>query len=164
MNTSSSSAEADPTALPAHDYHLVVGPALKVTAALAARRGDPTLYNDMASMMALLALVRALRDSHLASGRADASAEAMAQAPLGACAMVLQDAELDENQKRDCLWALDAAEDQLRAKGVLNLDEPRALEAYTSLAEGARETGEQILAKMAEGLVDAIDAWERESG
>lgn len=152
---------ADATALPAHDYHLVVGPALKVMANLAASRGDPVLYNDMASMLVLMQMVRALGEHHQAGGGAQAEESAFQQAPLGACAMVLNDADLAEAQKQDCLWALEAAQKHLQAEGVLGDDQDQFQGAYTRLAQGQRGDAERLLEETAKRLVSAIDEWER---
>lgn len=152
----------DAAPLPPRDYHLVVGPALKTMADMAAARGDPQLYNDMAAMLVLAQLVRGLGHQHGASGTAQADSVALEKASLGACAVVLQEADLAEDQKQDCLWALQAAEQQLQAEGVLPSDSGPALQqAYASLAAGERDAGEKQLTRVARPLVSAIDEWER---
>lgn len=54
------------------DYQTLVAPVLEVCANLAASRGDPTLYNDLPSMVALVQLTKGLASLHYT-----------ARAPLG---------------------------------------------------------------------------------
>ena len=46
------------------EYQQVVAPALKAAADLAAARGDPYLFNDLPSMLALMILVKGLADRY----------------------------------------------------------------------------------------------------
>ncbi len=152
-----------PGALPADQYHQIVSPVLQVCAELAAVRGDPDLYNDMASMLALRALIRQFGAFYLQQ-YPDTEAtvrEAIAAAPESACLMVLQRGELDDNQARECLWALDAASKQLDDTGVLGVARDSTRSAWQQLAGNRKRALEKL--KLAAGtLVTAIDQWERE--
>ena len=66
--------------LPAEPYHQIVSPALQVCAELAAVRGDPDLYNDMASMLALRTLIQRFGDLYLQS-HPDTEPEVRPKAP-----------------------------------------------------------------------------------
>ena len=75
--------------------------------------------------------------------------------------MVLQRGELDANQTRECLWALEAASKQLTEAGVLGEDRNGAHAAWQQLA-GNRKRALDRLKLTAGALVTAIDQWERE--
>lgn len=145
------------------EYHHVVGPALKIAAEVAATRGDPMLLNDMASMLALLHITSVLGKCELSapSGAPDASArEVIANAPRGACVMVLREGQLEREAINDCLQALEQAHAMLEADGVFNdYDEPIS-RAWHHLNDGQNHTAEHVLKRTATNLVAAIDRWE----
>ena len=149
--------------LPADQYHQIVSPVLQVTAELAAVRGDPDLYNDMASMLALRTLVQRFGGWYLGQ-YPDAGhdlRQAIAAAPEGACLMVLQRGELDSKQTRECLWALDAAARQLESAGVIGCESEAAHDAWRQLG-GNRKRALDKLKLAAATLVTAIDQLERQ--
>lgn len=149
--------------LPPAEYHLIVAPVLQVTADIAAARGDPDLFNDMPSMLALMALVRALADCYRrdAPEKAEAVRDALKAAPMGACLMALHRSELDESQINDCTWALEKATTQLVEAGVLGRERPLAEEAYRLLTGNDRAGAIERLKGAATGIVMEIDRWER---
>lgn len=152
--------------LPADEYHLIVSPVLQATAEIAAARGDPDLYNDMASMLALMALVQALGDCYLQQ-RSDETAavrEAVEAAPTGACLMVLNRSELDSDQIGDCVGALQAATRQLVAAQVLGREQKLAREAWQCLLDNDRAGAVTRLKRATVGIVTDIDQWERARG
>ncbi len=126
---------ADAPSLADNEYHLIVAPVLQVAAELAAVRGDPELFNDMPSMLALKTLVKRLGQLYLAQHPdTDASLrEAIESAPEGACAMALKRAELDEVQSTECMWSLNEAARQLEAAGVIGPEEELARDAWRQL-------------------------------
>lgn len=145
------------------EYHRIVAPALKVTADVAASRGDPMLLNDMASMLALLRIASLLGEHELADpARApDASARPVIEnAPQGACVMVLQEGELEREAITDCLQALERAYVMLEADGVFGGDYEPVLSAWQYLRDGRNDAAERVLKRIASNLVDAIDRWE----
>ncbi len=164
MNEANDSGADEIPSLPAAQYHLIVSPVLQVTAELAAVRGDPDLYNDMASMLALMALVRALADCCLEAHPDESPAvrEAIEAAPAGACVMVLNRGELIQEQISDCIWALETATRQLVEARVLGRERKLAREAWRLLGDGDREGAIQRLKLAATGIVNAVDQWERE--
>lgn len=141
------------------DYHRLVAPALKVCADLAAKRGDPVLYNDMPSMLALMALVAGLAECYRSEGGA-APAETLARTPLAACWMVLQESSLAEVQVDDCLHALELAYGQLERSAVLGPERELVARAWRDLEAGDSERGSGILQLAASQVAEAIDRWE----
>jgi hypothetical protein len=152
--------------LPADEYHLIVSPVLQATAEIAAARGDPDLYNDMASMLALMALVQALGNCYLQQRADDTAAvrEAVEAAPTGACLMVLNRSELDADQIGDCIGALQAATRQLIEAHVLGHEQKLAHEAWQCLLDNDRAGAVTRLNRATVGIVTAIDQWERARG
>lgn len=152
--------------LPATEYHLIVSPVLKATAEIAAARGDADMYNDMATMLALMALVRTLADCYLQQQPAATTAarEAVEAAPTGACLMVLGRSELNDEQIGDCIAALQAATRQLVEAGVLGREQKLAREAWQCLLDDDRADAVMQLKRAAAGIVTDIDQWERARG
>lgn len=153
----------DSLPLPSEHYELIVAPVLQVAAKSAATRGDPELYNDMASMLALMALVRALGNCWLQHHPEATSTlqDTIHAAPAGACVMVLKRGELSPAQVSDCIWALKTASQQLVAAKVLGSEQHTAIQAWQPLTNGDRKTAVTILMRATKQLVAAIDAWER---
>lgn len=153
----------DDPALTPEQYQLIVAPALQVMAELAVVRGDFELYNDMACMLGLRALIARLADCYLdeagtlsATGRA-----ALAGARDAASTLVLQRSPLDAKQLSDCIWALNEAERQLEAAQVFGAEREAVDTAWREFADGTRERAIGQL-KLAGGtVVTAIDNWER---
>lgn len=159
-----SSTDNNTTTLAADQYHRIVSPALQVTAELAAVRGDPELYNDMASMLALRAIVTTLGEFYLEdnANAPETTRAAIKAAPEAACTMVLERAELDNKQFSECLWALDAAEKQLAAAQVFGKEREPARAAWRELESGNRDNAVARLKFAAGALVGDIDNWERQ--
>lgn len=160
--TDSNEPDSRANALGPRDYHLLVGPVLEVCAGQAASREDPYLYNDMASMLALRSLVRALCERHALENHGEGNAEQYQQAPLGACAMVLEEAELTEEQMQDCLWALETADRQLTRENAYTIPGSHIDKAYHALIHQDRETARQLLDEAATLVIQCIDGWEQQ--
>ncbi|HYW04726.1 MAG TPA: hypothetical protein VFA86_12375 [Gammaproteobacteria bacterium] len=157
--------EQDIHSLDPQTYHQVVAPALQVAADTAASRGDPDLYNDMASMLALVAMVHRLSDClRAAEAPGEALQSALEQAPAGACVMVLQESGLDDAQVGDCLWALSTAYGQLTEQGVIGAERALVDDAWQHLRAGEREAAIGVLGLAAARVVAAIDGWEQRRG
>ena len=117
--------ESVPGLLTPVEYQLLAAPALQAAAEVAAQRGDPHLYNDMASMLALLGTVTALTHAYLQQPLpADSSPhEVLEIAPLSVCALVFTESGLDAAEVEQCLRALSQAYLKLLKKGVLGPQE-----------------------------------------
>lgn len=145
------------------EYQLLAAPALQAAAELAAQRGDPHLYNDMASMLALLGMVSALVHAYLADSArpADVSAQqALEAAPLAVCALVFTESGLEAVQVDECLRALSAAYLQLLRQGVLGPQEAYVEKAYGELRAGRGGEGFQALRMAGLAMTKAVDGWE----
>lgn len=154
--------DQDIRSLDPQSYHRVVAPALQVAADTAASRGDPDLYNDMPSMLALMAMVHGLADCLRADRPTGEELQsALEQAPAGACVMVLQESDLDDAQVGDCLWALSAAYAQLSERAVIGPERGLVEDAWQHLQAGEREAAIGVLGLAAARLVAAIDDWEQ---
>ena len=143
------------------EYQLLAAPALQTSAELAAQRGDPHLYNDMASMLALLGMVGTLVHAYLEEGAVDASPRATLEAaPLAVCALVFTESGLDAPQVEGCLRALSVAYLQLLRHGALGPQDAYVDKAYGELRSGHRATALQSLKLAATAIAWAVDAWE----
>ena len=147
------------------DYQLIVAPALQVAAELAAQRGDPHLYNDMASMLALLGMVSALVRVGLEQPVGQGSPRDKLEAtPLAVCALVFTESNLDTGEVEQCLKALSAAYLTLLREGVLGPQEAYVEQAFTALRAGNRPAGIHSLRQAAHAMARAVDAWEDRPG
>ncbi len=143
------------------EYPLLAAPALQTAAELAAQRGDPHLYNDMASMLALLGMVSALVHAYLEEGLAGASpCTALEAAPLAVCALVFTESGLEAPQVDACLRALSAAYLQLLRQGALGPQDAYVDKAYKELRSGQHPAALQSLKLAAHAMARAVDAWE----
>lgn len=152
------------SALDPEHYHLIISPALQVAAELAAVRGDPDLYNDLASMLAMRAIVQKFGHWFIEqSGNLPESArQAIEHAPEAVSTMVLKRGDLDATQMRECLWALNTAQAQLQRDKVLAMDEEQGRKIWRLLCKGQREEAIANLKFAAGQLVQSIDNWERQ--
>ncbi|MGD8380214.1 MAG: hypothetical protein PVJ40_10585 [Gammaproteobacteria bacterium] len=142
-------------------YRLIVAPALESAADTAARRGDPWLYNDMASMLALMALVTGLATCyHEDSGADEALARRLEQAPLAACGMVFTETELTQAQVDDCIWALRKAYSTLRGDQVIGEESESVTTAWKALRDGRRDNALEALKSLSRDIARAVDDWE----
>lgn len=146
------------------EYNTLIGPPLKVCAALAASRGDQWLATDMPTMLALMHLIRGLRDHYTEEWGALGAAsdpQVLEQALPGALALVMQEAEFTPESVPECLDALERAYEQLRSSAVIPAEEPMLTAAWRGLSGGDFVTAETLLGAVAGNIVSAIDDWER---
>lgn len=149
------------------EYQVLAAPALQAAAELAAQRGDPHLYNDMASMLALLGMVSALVHAYLEDDAkpGDTSARPVLEAaPLAVCALVFTESGLEAVQVDECLQALSAAYLQLLRQGVLGPQEAYVEKAYADLRAGRGAEGAQALRMAGLAMTKAVDTWEKRRG
>lgn len=165
VNGTPTSPEHQPDgALTPLEYNTLIGPPLKVCAALAASRGDQWLATDMPSMLALMHLIRGLRALYSEEwGALGAASEPVIldQALPAALTMVMKEAEFAPESVPECLDALERAYQQLRDSEVIPTDQPMLTAAWRGLSGGDAITAETLLGAVAGNVVSAIDDWER---
>ena len=148
------------------EYNTIIGPSLKVCAALAASRGDEWLATDLPCMIALLHVTRGLlahyQDEWGALGEAS-PASVLEGAPDAACVLVMQEAEFDDSVIPQCLDALHRAHQQLRDADVLAepATEKMLVAAWRGLSGGETVTAETLLSAVAGNVVGVVDSWEQ---
>lgn len=153
--------QLDPDAMDAHTYHAVLGPSLQVAAEVAAKRGHPTLHDDMPAMLALIEMVAQLgalyRESY--GDRLD-KPEMLDQAATGACVMVFQEAGMPGDSIGQCLAALETAHRQLHEHDVLADALPFVAMAWSHIDDDARDQARYCLDQAARTMIAAIEAWQ----
>lgn len=157
----------DELRLAAGEYRFVVAPPLAAAAETAAERGDPQLFNDMASMLALSWMVEALVGRYremVPAEQRTSTEQALDAAPLGACALVFTESDLDEDTVGECLGALRQAGRMLQADGVDRAGREALDEAWAALRDEQHEQAIEQLRECTRRMTDAIDAWEAARG
>jgi len=143
------------------EYQLLAAPALEAAAQVAAERGDPHLYDDMASMLALLGMVSCLAHAYLEQAVPGASGrEQLEVAPMAVCALVFTESGLEAPEVEQCLRALSHAYLKLLKAGILGPQEALVEQAFVEFMAGERATGLQNLRLAALAMTRAVDAWE----
>lgn len=153
--------QLDPQALDPETYHRVVGPALEVAADIAAKRGHPTLHDDMPAMLALVEMITRLADL-FAEHHPDAERDTalLDNAATGACVMVFQEAKMPAESIGQCLAALETAYGQLYEHGVIDDARPFIAMAWEHLEDDQREEAKGCLKQASERTIAAIEAWQ----
>ncbi|MGR9091018.1 MAG: hypothetical protein ACU85U_10615 [Gammaproteobacteria bacterium] len=145
------------------EYQAVVAPAMQAAAELAAARGDPYLYNDLACMLALMVLVRDLADLYQDQwgplGQ-HSPPEVFAAAPSAACVMVLSEYELEPDSIRHMSAALERATVQLSADGVFGPERIDVHKAWAARIDGKTDSANAYMRQAASRIANAVDAWE----
>lgn len=165
IDPSTGAGPIDPDWVNSLEYKTLVAPALKVGAATAASRGEPWLATDLASMIAVLHLVRLLvtRYDEEWGGLGEASPpETLAKVPEAALAMVLKEAEFEPSAVGDCIDAVQRAYAVLRNESVIPETEPMVDAAWRALTGNDEVSAETLLGAVAGNVVSAVDAWEGE--
>lgn len=144
------------------EYQLLAAPALQAAAEVAAQRGDPHLFNDLPSMLALLGMVTALTHAYLEQPvPSEASSRAQLQAaPLAVVALVFTESGLQAAEVEQCLRALSQAYLQLLKAGILGPQEALVEKAFAELMAGERPSALQSLRQAALAMARAVDVWE----
>ncbi len=145
------------------EYQAIVAPAMQAAAELAAARGDPYLYNDLACMLTLMALIRDLADLYQdkfgALGQLSAP-EQFKAAPKAACVMVLSEYEIDAESIQSMTSALDNAYARLASDNVFGPERVQVQKAWDAREANNLDAANAFLRQAATGLAGAIDAWE----
>ncbi|HEY3858365.1 MAG TPA: hypothetical protein VGM47_02000 [Gammaproteobacteria bacterium] len=144
------------------EYQLLAAPALQAAAEVAAQRGDPHLYNDLPSMLALLGTVTALTHAYLQQDlpQGSSSRAVLERAPLAVCALVFTESGLEAPQVEQCLGALSQAYLRLLREGVLGPQEGLVEKGLEQLMAGNRLQALQSLRQGVQTMARAVDAWE----
>tara|TARA_R110002096_G_scaffold16991_19_gene58494 strand:- start:1995 stop:2486 length:492 start_codon:yes stop_codon:yes gene_type:complete len=145
------------------EYQAVIAPAMQAAAELAAARGDPYLYNDLACMLALMVLVRDLADLYQDQwgplGQ-HSPPDVFAAAPSAACVMVLSEYEIETDSIRQMTTALERAAEQLTADGVFGPERVEVHKAWKAFLEDKRDSAQAWMRQAASRIANAVDAWE----
>lgn len=169
MNTGALESRPRPTAglLTPDEYRLLVGPTLKAAADIAASRNDPDLFHDIASMLALIAMMTALIRLYRAlpaPAEARSSDADLDAAPLAACALVFTRAGMTPDEVKPCLHALPEAYRLLVQDGTLGPAAGYSAQverAWQALQQSDEVMAHQQLLLAAQAIVQAVDLWER---
>lgn len=153
-----------PDWLSPEEYQMIVGPSLKVAAELAASRGDPTLLQDLPSMLCLMHLVTSLKDYYvdewavMTAMSSDASLEKAAEA---ACMMVLTEANVGKNELGSMISSLARAYEQILGVGITAESDADIKRAWEAMKLSENEQFLVLLEQAAKKFVIAVDSWER---
>ena len=145
------------------EYQAIIAPAMKAAADLAAARGDPHLYNDLACMLALRTLVRDLADLYQdqwGSLGQHSPPEVMKAAPTAACVMVLNEYELEPDSITHMVDALDRAAATLADQGIFGAERLAVQKAWEAQQDGRGEVADAYMRQAAIQVANAIDGWE----
>ena len=153
-----------PDWLSPEEYQMIVAPSLKVTAELAASRGDPKLFQDLPSMLCLIHLVTSLRDYYIdewAVMSAMSSKGSLQKAPEAACIMVLAEGHPDKNQIPSMIDSLSRAYQQVVDAQITTDVDKNIQRAWQAIKESKHEQFLALLEQAAKKFVVAFDGWER---
>ncbi|KXJ44266.1 MAG: hypothetical protein AXW16_01485 [Cycloclasticus sp. Phe_18] len=156
--------ENQPDWLSPEEYQMIVGPSLKVAAELAASRGDPTLLQDLPSMLCLMHLVTSLKDYYVdewAVMTAMSSHASLEKAAEAACMMVLTEANVGKNELGSMISSLVRAYEQILGVGITAESDTDIQRAWEAMKFSENEQFLALLEQAAKKFVIAVDSWER---
>ncbi|MBV1913599.1 MAG: hypothetical protein KUG55_08245 [Cycloclasticus sp.] len=156
--------ENQPDWLSPEEYQMIVGPSLKVAAELAASRGDPTLLQDLPSMLCLMHLVTSLKDYYVdewAVMTAMSSHASLEKAAEAACMMVLTEANVGKNELGSMISSLVRAYEQILGVGITAESDTDIQRAWEAMKLSENEQFLALLEQAAKKFVIAVDSWER---
>ena len=145
------------------EYQAVIGPSLHAAADVAAARGDPDLFNDLPSMIALMTLTRDLADlyqHHWGALGQISPADVFEAAPSAACVIVLQEQKLDQESVVAMSQALDEANTMLRKDNMLGQERVEVQKAWDASLDKNTELAHTHLKQAARTVTNIIDTWE----
>lgn len=146
------------------EYQMIIAPSLKVSAELAASRGDPKLYKELASMLCLIHLVTSLRDLYVKEWGvmgAMSSEASLAGAPQAACAMVLAEGNVDQTTAGTMIEALGRAYQQVIDADLTKECDEGLLKAWSAMKEGNNEQFLALVEQAAKKFAISVDGWEK---
>jgi len=155
---------SQPDWLSPEEYQMIIAPSLKVAAELAANRGDPKLFQDMASMLCLIHMVSRLKDYYVdewAVMSAMSSETSLQTAPEAACMMVLTEGNVDKAELGGMVSSLNKAYDLLMDAGVSEACDVDIKRAWEAMKKNEFEQFMALLEQAAKKFVLALDGWEK---
>lgn len=155
--------QAHPEAMDRATYSLVVGPALKAAAEVAARRGHRYLFDDMPAMLTLVDIVTrfaALYRQHYPEAARQKDA-LLSDAAASACVMVFQEVQLPSEAIGQCLTALQRAYQQLQDEQVINDGVRYIAMAWSYLVDEQRDAAHDCLKQACQWDIAAIESWQQ---
>jgi len=156
--------QLDPDAMDTETYHAVVGPALQVAAEVAAKRGHPTLHDDMPAMLALVEMITRLADQFRdAYPERSTQPDTLDNAATGACVMVFQEARMPADAVGQCLAALETAYRQLHEQEVLESARPFIAMAWSHIDDDDRVGARHCLEQATRHVIAAIEDWQAQT-
>ncbi|MEW4981568.1 MAG: hypothetical protein AB1Y26_12130 [Cycloclasticus sp.] len=153
-----------PDWLSPEEYQMIVAPSLKVAAELAASRGDPTLLQDLPSMLCLMHLVTSLRKYYVdewAVLSAMSSEESLQRAPEAACMMVLTEGNVGKAEMSSMISSLNRAYQQILDAAIMADADADIKRAWEAMKLSEHEQFLALLEQAAKKFVIGIDAWEK---
>ena len=145
------------------EYQAVVAPAMQAAAELAAARGDPYLFNDLACMLGLMVMVRDLADLYQdqwgALGQVS-PAQQFAAAPKAACVMVLSEYEVEADSIQSMTAALVSAYETLSKDNVFGRERIQIQKAWDARNNQQHEAADAFMRQAAAAIAGAVDVWE----
>jgi len=145
------------------EYQAVVAPSLHAVADIAAARGDPDLFNDLPSMLALMTLVHDLSDlyqHHWGALGQISPAGIFEEAPLAACVIVLNEQKLIEESVAAMAQSLAKGYEMLRADNVLGIERIEIQKAWDAMLDNNSELAHTHMKQAARIVTNLIDTWE----
>lgn len=145
------------------EYQAVIAPALHAAADIAAARGDPELYNDLAAMLTLMTLVRDLSDLyqyHWGALGQISPVELFEQAPIAACVIVLHEQELPPEALVEMAKALEKAYVMLHDENVLGRERVEVQKAWDAHLDNNQVLAHAHMKQAARISTALIDQWE----
>lgn len=147
------------------EYQAIIGPSLHAAADIAAARGDPDLFNDLSSMLALMTLVHDLSDLYQyqwgALGQMS-TPDVFERAPLAACVIVLNEQKLESESVSAMTQALDKAYCILRKEAVLGIERVEVQKAWDAMLEHKSDLAHEHMKQATRKIVHLIETWEIE--
>jgi|TARA_R110002096_G_scaffold379_17_gene2420 hypothetical protein len=156
--------ENKPDWLSPEEYQMLIAPSLKVSAELAASRGDPKLFQDMASMLCLMHVVSYLKDCYIADWailNAMSSEASLHKAPEAACMMVLTEANVDKAELAPMIASLNRAYQLVKAAEISETTDETLGRAWEAMKNSQHVQFLALLEQAAKTFVIALDTWEK---
>ncbi len=153
-----------PEWLSPEEYQMIVGPSLKVTAELAASRGDPTLFKDLPCMLGLMHLVNQLKNYYIdewAVLSGVSSETSLQKAPEAACMMVLTEGNVAKAELNMMISSLNRAYQQVLDAQIMEQADMDIKRAWEAIKTSQHEQFLALLEQAAKKFVIALDSWEK---
>jgi len=153
-----------PDWLSPEEYQMIVAPSLKVAAELAASRGDPKLFQDMACMLCLIHMVSRLKNYYVdewAVMSAMSSETSLQSAPDAACMMVLTEGNVDKGELSSMISSLNRAYELVVEADISKACDTDIKRAWDAMKKNDYEQFMALLEQSAKKFVLALDGWEK---